>query len=317
MRIRHLISILIIILIFGFIFIGCKDNSDRINELERRITDLQSQLTEKEKRIQELENSTTATAVVTPSETTAVDDEKLVEETINSYMAAVEDQNFIEQKKYVIKYALDLVNFKEEEYKISSVKNRQFDKQPVNNIQINGNKAEAFMSFTEHLTANDNSKYDLVTEGKVFLEKINNEWKIYDYTRKNRLISEAMFKFENLKANKSGIEITINHAFFSLLDKYIVVGISIFNGTSKNLKYYSSNSILVGFDKKQTKAHYYDENLEDILPDSIASGEIQFDWNYDSNNNFAVHTGNIDDENGYTYLNDIKVDVDLSKSIRY
>ena len=99
--------------------------------------------------------------------------------------------------------------------------------------------------------------------------------------------------------------------------KYVIVRMSIFNGTEKNLKYYSSNTILIGLDKKQSKSQYYDPNLENLLPDTIASGEIQFDWKYDSNNNFSIHTGNIDDDKNHTYLSDMTLDIDLSKAIRY
>ena len=320
MKLKLFILCLILILIFSLTLIGCQDNSKRINELEKKITDLQNQISEKESKIKELEQTpetTTTTETTTETTVETKTDEKLVEGTINNYINAVENQNFDEQRKYVAKYVLDLVNLKENESKMTTDKDRQFDKQPVSNIKINENNAEAFMSFTEHLTQIDNSKYDVITEGKVLLEKISNEWKIIDYTRKNRLISEALFNFEDFKINKNNIEFDINYVLFSLFDKYVVVGISISNVTNKNLKYYSSDAILVGPDKVQSKSKYYDPNLENLLADTIAKGEIQFNWNYDSNNNFSIHTGSITDDQGYTYLNDSKLDIDLSKAIRY
>jgi len=315
---KYIISVLLLILVFSLFLNGCQNNS-RVNELEKKITDLQNQISEKESKIKELEKTPVATTIETTTETTVEikTDEKLVEETINNYISAVENQNFSEQRKYVAKYALDLVNFKEYESKNSSLKDRQFDKQPVSNIKINGNEAEAFMSFTEHNTGMDNSKNDVITEGKVLLEKISNEWKIVDYTRKNRLISEALFNFKDFKITENNIEFDIDYVLFSLSDKYVVVGISIFNGTNKNLQYWSDNAILIGPDKVQSKSQYYDPNLENLLADTIAKGMIQFTWNYDSNNNFSIHTGLIADDQGYTYLNGSKLDIDLSKAIGY
>lgn len=70
-------------------------------------------------------------------------------------------------------------------------------------------------------------------------------------------------------------------------------------------------------DKNQIKSLYYDENLENILSEATASGEIQFNWNYDSNNNFSIFTGNIIDDNGYDYIKGIQIEINLNQAIRY
>lgn len=309
--------LIIVMVIFTISLLGCS-NSKRISELEKTVTDLQKQLSDKENKIKELQNvTTTTTEEATTSALSENNDEKLVEDTLNNYINAVEKLDFSEQKKYVAKYALDLVNFKEVENKNSIDKERTFEKKPISNINVSDNTAEAFMSFTEHLTGSDNSKYDVITEGKVLLKKINNEWKITDYTRKNHLISESLFIFDDLKFTDKNLEFKINSVLFSLFDKYVVVGVSIYNGTDKNLRYFSSDAILVGPDKKQSKTQYYNPNLENLLPDSIASGDIQFIWDYDSTNNFSVSTGHIIDDEGYDYLKNIKLEIDLSKAIRY
>lgn len=317
MRIKYLIPILLIILVFSFT--GCKNNDLRINELENKIVNLQEQLSEKEKTISSLQESETTVIETTAAETTAIENEEdLIKKVIEGYIKAVETENFSEQIKYVSEYALDLVNFKEEENRNSTTPvERTFSSQPANSIKISGNQAEAFMSFTEHLITTDNPTYDVITEGKVLLKKIKNEWKITDYTRKNRLISEAFFSFKDIKFNSNNIEITLDYVFFSLFDKYVVVEISIYNGTDKNLRYYSADAILVGTDKKQSKAKYYNPDLENLLPDSIASGYIDLNWNYDSTTNFTVNTGHIIDDQGYDYLKNIKLEIDLSNAIRY
>ena len=317
MKTKFLIPILMIVLIFSFT--GCKNNDSRINELENKIVELQGQLGEKEKTISSLQETETTVIETTATETTTIEtEEDLIKKVVESYINAVGTENFSEQRKYVSDYVLDLVNFKEEENRNNTTPvERTFSSEPISNIKISGNQAEAFMSFTEHLATADNPTYDVITEGKVLLKKINNEWKIADYTRKNRLISEAFFSFKDIKFNGNDIEITLDYVFFSLFDKYVVVEISIYNGTDKNLRYYSADAILVGIDKKQSKAQYYNPDLENLLADSIASGLIEFNWDYDSTTNFAVNTGNIIDDEGYDYLKNIKLEIDLSKAIRY
>jgi hypothetical protein len=307
----------LVVLVFSFI--GCSNNKERITELENKIINLQEQLSEKEKTISSLQETEITAVETTATETTpAESEEDLIKKVIENYIKAVGTENFSEQRKYVAEYALDLVNFKEEENR-NAIGNeeRTFSNEPISNIKFSGNQAEAFMSFTEHLIATDGSDYDVVTEGKVLLKKINNEWKITDYTRKNHLISEAFFSFNDIKFESKDIEITLDYVLFSLSDKYVVVGISIYNGTDKNLKYYSSEAILVGPDKKQSKAKYYNPDLETLLPDSIASGYFELNWDYDSTTNFTVNTGTISDDKGYEYLNNIKLEIDLSKAIRY
>ena len=322
MRHKPRLFSLILIMVFIFSFTGCSDNS-RITELENKIVDLQEQLSEKEKAIASLQESKTTvieTAVETTiAETTAIENEEdLIKKVIEGYINVVGTENFSEQRKYVSEYALDLVNFKEEESRNNTTPvERTFSSEPISNIKISGNQAEAFMSFTEHLVTDDNPTYDVITEGKVLLEKISNEWKIVDYTRKNRLISEALFNFKDFKITENNIEFDIGYVLFSLSDKYVAVGMSIFNGTNKNLQYWSGNAILIGPDKVQSKSQYSDPNLQKLLADTIAKGMIQFIWNYDSNNNFSIHTGLIADDQGYTYLNGSKLDIDLSKAIGY
>lgn len=315
---KYIIPVLLLILVFSLFLNSCQNNS-RVNELENKIVELQEQLSEKEKTISSLQETETTAIETTATETAITESEEdLIKKVVEGYINAVGTEKFSEQRKYVSEYALDLVNFKEKENRNdTNTKERTFSSEPVSSIKISENQAEAFMSFTEHLIITDNSTYDVITEGKVLLKKIKNEWKITDYTRKNRLISEAFFNFKDIKFNSSDIEITLDYALFSLFDKYVVVGISIYNGSDKNLRYFSSDAILVGPDKKQSKTQYYNPNLENLIIDSIASGEIEFAWDYDSTNNFSVNTGNIIDDEGYDYLNNIKLEIDLSKAIRY
>jgi hypothetical protein len=105
--------------------------------------------------------------------------------------------------------------------------------------------------------------------------------------------------------------------FFSLFDKTAAVDLSIANNSDKDLKYYSSEAILIGPDKKQSKAPYYDENLEIILAGAIASGEIEFNWDYDSVGNFLIHSGKFTDTNYSKYADSLIIEVDLSKAIKH
>lgn len=279
---RKLLKPLFIILVIIILIItltGCTNNK-RIEELEKNIVKLQEELSEKDNIILELQSKDTVAEQSLDTEKniddTTSNDEELIKETINKYIEAVETQNFFKQKEYVAKYALDLVNLKEEEYKKSPYsKSRNIDKQEPRVDKIENNKAEGFMSFAEHLVANDNSEYDLITEGKVLLEKINGIWKIVDYTRKNYLISEMLYVFENSKTEKNNTSVTINRVLFSLYDKYIVLKISLTNSSDKLFWVDVYNSKIIGPDKIQNKCIYADSNMSsEIIQDATIIGEL-------------------------------------------
>ena len=211
MKQRIVLIFIIPILILCLLLIGCKDES-RIEELENRIIGLQEELSAKEgiitglqqqsnKLEKEIEESITEEeSIEENSEGTKKDslnDESIIIAVINDYIDAIEREGFDEQRKYVAKYALDLVNMKEFEHKNAlGAESRTIDREEPRVDSVNGNKAEGYISFTEHLKGFNGSTYDLITEGKVYLERINGDWKIIDYTRKNHLISEALFIFE-------------------------------------------------------------------------------------------------------------------------
>jgi len=150
-----------------------------------------------------------------------MEDVKIIK-VIDSYISAVESENLNKQKKYIAKHALDLVNFKEYEYKnIGSSGFREFERKPSKVDKIDGNKAEGFMSFTEHLESVFGDKYDLITEGRVYLEKIDGDWKIIDCTRKNRLISEAMYVFKDFSKELNNVKISVDIILFSIFDGHV------------------------------------------------------------------------------------------------
>jgi len=314
--------IILVITILIMVLTGCTNNT-RIEELEKNIIKLQEELSEKDKIILELQFKDTMTEQSLDTEEniddTTNNDEELIKETINKYIEAVETQNFFKQKEYVAKYALDLVNLKEEEYKKSSYsKSRNVDKQEPRVEKIENNKAEGFMSFSEHLVANDNSEYDLITEGKVLLEKIKGTWKIVDYTRKNYLISEMLYLFENVGVDKNNVNVTIDRALFSLYDKYIVLKISLTNNSDKLFWVDVYNSKIIGADKIQNKCVYADSNMSsEIIQDATIIGVLQYDWSNPSTGNFKFYTGDFIDKDGYTIFKDIMVEIDLNYAIRY
>lgn len=321
------IIFLVLIFISSLMFTNCS-NDKRIEELENRVSELQEKLTEKENIIRELqqEKGGVAEKIENVNETKQnnnqkINEEDIIIEIINNYILAVEDENFDEQRKYVAKYALDLVNFKEEEYRNHQayIKERTVEKQNPKIISINNNSAEGFMSFTEHITYTDDSKYDLVTEGKVLLEKINNNWKIIDYTRKNHLISEAFYLFDdNIKTNQNNIDIQINRVLFSLYDKYILVEITINNGNQEPIDLALYDSVIIGPDKIQNKSIYYDDNLcNNIFPGASVVGNVEYDWTNSAVGDFTLYSGDIFDKDGYKLFNSIPVEIILDKAIRY
>jgi predicted DNA-binding protein len=324
MRHKLILFNLLLIVVFILSFAGCKNNDSRINELENKVTELQKQLSEKENTITSIQNTTETTAIEkeTSEALTQKTDEDLIKEVIEKYINAIEKQDFAEQKNYVINYAMDLVNMKEQELYETKSQTSKYTiiKNPINNIVVNGNNAEAFISFTEHGENYDGSKFDIVTEGKAYLKKIDDAWKISDYTRKNHLISEALFVFEDLSNSSNNVKIKINYVLFSLTDKYAVLGIDIVNDSKERLMYFLSAKI-IGPDKRQTEAGDSSGNLRDIMPDSIATGTIEFSWNYDSTNNLTFYSGSIDKtddgSSGYNFIGNIKIDVDLSKAKKY
>ncbi|MBA7635047.1 hypothetical protein ES703_42647 [subsurface metagenome] len=211
------------------------------------------------------------------------------------------------------------MNLKEEEYKKSPYsKRRSIDKQELRVDKIENNKAEGFMSFAEHLVASDNSEYDLITEGKVLLEKINGTWKIVDYTRKNYLISEMLYLFENLDAEKNNVNVAINRVLFSLYDKYVVLKISLTNNSDKLFWVNVYDSKIIGADKIQNKCVYADSNMSsEIIQGATIIGELHYDWSNPSTGNFKFYTGDFIDKDGYTIFKDIMVEIDLNYAIRY
>jgi len=212
MKKKIVIIILITIVVFIFLLTGCKGQS-RIDELEDKLTELQEELSSKEDTIKELKQESNRLDDEL-EESTQSDEEKSEEnlgassklpqndegkiiDTINSYLDAVEKEDFSEQRKFVSKYVLDLINLKEFESKHAiGAESRTIDRQEPKIDSVGNSNAEGYISFTEHIKGFDGSTYDLITEGKIYLEKIEGDWKIVDYTRKNRLISKALYVFE-------------------------------------------------------------------------------------------------------------------------
>ena len=228
-------------------------------------------------------------------------EETVLIELMVNYIKAIEGKDFDEQKRYVSKYALDLVNFKEEESKKSySLKDRKIIKQTPTIQKIEDNSAEGFMSFTEHLTYHDNTEYKLVTEGKVYFEKQDGEWKIVDYTRKNHLISEALYLFNDIEETKNiYIDIKIQRALFSLHDKYVVVWLMLSNNSDELINMALFNSLVIGPDNIQNSSVYYDDILLEIYPNASAIGQVEYGWSNDSIGDFTLYTGYGYDKDGY------------------
>jgi len=321
------ISIFLSFCLITFLFSGCADNK-RIGELEQRVVELQEELLKKELTIQELqeEPKIIEEKIEEEKETENTDDEEIIKgseedkivKVINQYINAVEKQNFAEQKKYVSKYALDLVNFKDEESKKThSLKDRTVTKQTPTITKIEDNNAEGFMSFTEHLVDHDNTEYDLITEGKVFLEKINNEWKIIDYTRKNRLISKSLYLFNDIKTTQNNIDIEVNRMLVSLYDSYIFVKLKITNNNDETINIAFFDSAIIGSDKIQNQSRYYDENITRIFPNASAIGEVEYNWSNSSVSDFTLYTGYVYGEDGYHLFDNIPIEIELDKAIRY
>ncbi|MCL4377474.1 MAG: hypothetical protein M1475_08160 [Actinobacteria bacterium] len=147
-----LIAVLIIFLTFAFF--GCTPKSSEL----KKIMKLQNELAEKEEAIKELQQENTdiskeatveETTSTTEEEKTSLTEEVKILLVIDSYINTVENKDFKEQKNYVAKYALDLVNFKEYEEKNPDAGIGEVERKPSKIDKIEGNKAEGFMSFTE------------------------------------------------------------------------------------------------------------------------------------------------------------------------
>jgi len=333
MKRKTAIVIIVLILSICLFFIGCK-NTGRIEELENRIIGLQEELSAKEDTItklqqksnkleKELEEAVVEEESITQESKSAdevtSDEENILISIIDNYINAVEKEDFDEQRKYVSKYALDLVNMKEFEYKNSiGTESRTIDKERPRIDIINGNEAEGFISFTEHLVGFDGSEYDLITEGKIDLEKIDNEWKIVDYTRKNHLISEALYVFEDLKKTHKDITISIEWILFSLFDEYVYIHITIINDTDMKLGTDAYSSTIIGPDRLQNEMISLTGELREIFPSAIAIGSLIYNWSNASTGDLTLYFGDIYREDNYDDLiKDLTFEVDLTQAVRY
>jgi len=334
MKKKIVIIILINIVVFIFLLTGCKGQS-RIDELEDKVTELQEELSSKEDTIKELQQESNRLEgelveniqsdeekseenLEDSSELSQSDEEKIID-TINSYLDAVEKEDFDEQRKFVAKYVLDLINLKEFESKHAiGAESRTIDRQEPKIDSIGNSNAEGYISFTEHIKGFDGSTYDLVTEGKIYLEKIEGDWKIVDYTRKNRLISEALYLFEELEKTYKDITISINWALFSIFDEYVALHISIINDTDMKLGTDMYSSTIIGPDRIQNEMISLMGDLDEVFPRAIAIGDINYNWTNDSAGNITVYFGDIYNEESYDdIINDLTFEIDLFEAIRY
>lgn len=309
MRAKYLIPFLVFVLVLCLFLGSCEDES-RVEELEQRVVELQKELAVQEEPKAEAED--------TVKEETGED--KIIE-VITQYIDAVEEQNFVEQRKYVDRYALDFVELKEEEFrKRTSSTKRSVSRQLPKVLSIANNKAEAFMSFTENLESYDDEEYSLITEGKVYLERLEGEWKITDYTRKNRLISKALyvFKKDTIGTTKNNIEIELRRVLFSIYDKYVAVSLKVTNNTDEPLWISSSESAVIDSDRIQNSCIFMDEALfNDILPNAAVVGDIQFNWNNNTPGDFEFYSGHFIDTDGYEFCDSLFLLVELEKAVRY
>lgn len=309
MRAKYLIPFLALLLVLCLLLSSCADES-RVEELEQRVVELQEELAIKEEpKIEEEEDPV-------KEET----EEDKVVEAITRYIDAIEKEDFVEQRKYVDKYALDLVVFKEEESKKrTSSTERSVIRQLPEVLSITGNKAQAFMSFTENLEFSNDKEYSLVTEGKVYLERRKGEWKITDYTRKNRLISKALyvFKEDTIGTTKNNIEIELRRVLFSIYDKYVTVSLKVTNNTDEPLWIATHDSAVIGSDRIQNSYIWEDESFRSILPNAAVVGDTQFNWNNITPSDFEFYSGPFIDTDGYEFCDGLFLLVELDKAVRY
>jgi len=331
---KKIIIILTIIIVFIFLLTACK-NQNRIDELEDMVTELQEELSSKEGTIKELQQESNRLEeelkeniqsdeekskenLEASSELSQNDEEKIID-TINNYLDAVEKEDFDKQRRFAGKYVLDLINLKEFENKHSiGAESRTIDRQTPKIGSIGTDNAKGYISFTEHIKGFDGSSYDLVTEGKIYLENIEGNWKIVDYTRKNRLISEALYFFKELSKTHKDITISINWILFSIFDEYIALNISIINDTDIKLGTNMYSSTIIGPDRIQNEMISLMGDLNEVFPGAIAIGDLTYNWTNDSAGNITVYFGDIyNDENYDDIINDLTFEIDLSEAIRY
>jgi len=328
MQLKKIIPVALFLFVFLAVAIfGCAPKS---SELEKTIMQLQDEIAKKEEIIKELQKE----SIEVKEETTEEETEIVIEEeekasltdnakvllVIESYINAVENKNFTEQKSYVAKYALDIVNLKEYEDKNSDSGIREVERKQSKVDKIEGNKAEGFMSFTEHLeNLITKDKYDLLTEGKVYLEKINGEWKIVDYTRKNRLISEALYTFNDLSKELNNIKISVVLVLFSIFDDSVNIRYIIENNNDFKISTSIYSSKILGPDKKQNEFSYYGGgDLSEILPNAISEGDGVYHWTNESAGDFKIFFGDIYNSDNYNDLiKDLTFDVELANATRY
>jgi len=328
MKIKIIFILIILMVAFSLLIpSGCAPKS---SELEKKVMQLQDEIAKKEEVIKKLqENTTESTEKQTEGETTTITKEEkkasLTEDAkalsvIDSYINAVENKDFTEQKKYVAKYALDLVNFKEYENLDTGTGIREVERKPSKIDKINGNTAEGFMSFTEHLESPiTKDKYDLKTEGKVYLEKINGEWKIVDYTRKDRLISEAIYTFKDFYKEFKNVKISIDLVLFSIFDKSVVVRYIIENNNDFKISTSIYSSKIIGPDKQQNEViSTGGGDLAEILPNAISTGDAGYRWTNESAGDFKIFFGDVSKSDNYSDLvKDLTFDIKLDNAVRY
>lgn len=248
------------------------------------------------------------------------DPEKDPLQVIDEYINAVRIDDFSNMKNNTDKNALDFVKLQEfERNDIDWQYFKAFEKYESEITSINETKAKGYMHFKERIINDDKSFYDLESKGPVFLEIINETWKIVDYERQGDLISECLFSFDgNILLENDYMEISIEDTMFNLSEKTVSVKFEIENKTNSELSLGFKESWIVGLGQKEFRViDHVHNDLNAISRHDTIKGNLYYDWGYELPSSFIINLPAVKDIEGELILSEESLPVELSAAKRY
>ena len=200
-----------------------------------------------------------------------------VEKVVKEYLKALENDDFAKQKDLTAKEALDFTLFKELEAKIGKdlpIKTAiEIDTKKLTVTKVSKLSAtvdmQALLIATNTLTETGEKVRDVRRiDGPMKLEKINNDWKIVDYLRDKKSLSESIFTV-NASQTEKDLKVEVTKVF--VLPRRTLVVLKVENNGKDDVLLNARHSAVL-IDEKGMQADASSEEAAKVF-DTMESGK--------------------------------------------
>lgn len=141
-------------------------------------------------------------------------EELIATRTINNFFKAVKEEDFEKQKKLSAEYALDYAILQEFKYyyKVAANKKTVVIKS-AKVLEINSNDALGSIYFEENFTKDNGYKFKTLSGSSVILKKIDGNWKITNYEKDGRMLSDILYVINGKYKSQRNIVVSINNFY--------------------------------------------------------------------------------------------------------